>query len=251
MTRYRIDELAQASGVTVRNIRAYQDHGILPAPRREGRVGIYSDAHLARLRVITQLLGRGYTVATITELLTAWTQGRDLSEILGLEQVVTGFWGQESAESMTVEEVHALFGAPDADDLIEKAIHAELVEREEKDLRVPSPRLLRAAAELVTAGVPLDGVLELVGRLGRAVDSAMHDLIVLFYQHFLREHGDQLPRGEEVTELTALAQRFRPLTAAAMSAMLTRSMERHVDEVIGSYIARLIPGLNSRQAPFT
>ena len=55
---YRIDELARASGVMVRNIRYYQGCGMLPAPRRVGRVGIYDDAHLARLRLITRLLER-------------------------------------------------------------------------------------------------------------------------------------------------------------------------------------------------
>ncbi|MFB9386717.1 MerR family transcriptional regulator [Pseudonocardia petroleophila] len=36
---YRIDELAHTAGTTVRNIRAYQDRGLLPPPRRVGRVG--------------------------------------------------------------------------------------------------------------------------------------------------------------------------------------------------------------------
>lgn len=33
MTEYRIDELARLAGSTVRNIRAYQDRGLLPPPR--------------------------------------------------------------------------------------------------------------------------------------------------------------------------------------------------------------------------
>ena len=63
MAEYRIDDLARASGVLVRNVRYYQDSGMLPQPRRRGRVASYSDAHLARLR----LLNRGYTAANIVE----------------------------------------------------------------------------------------------------------------------------------------------------------------------------------------
>ena len=36
---YTIDELAREAGATVRNIRAYQERGILPPPRRQGGWG--------------------------------------------------------------------------------------------------------------------------------------------------------------------------------------------------------------------
>ena len=48
MAEYRIDDLARAAGTSVRNVRYYQDGGMLPPPRRQGRVALYSEAHLAR-----------------------------------------------------------------------------------------------------------------------------------------------------------------------------------------------------------
>jgi DNA-binding transcriptional MerR regulator len=72
---YRIDELAQLAGTTVRNARAYQDRGLLPPPARVGRVGWYSEAHLARLRLIGHMLGRGYSLANIGELIESWVRG--------------------------------------------------------------------------------------------------------------------------------------------------------------------------------
>jgi DNA-binding transcriptional MerR regulator len=81
---YRIADLARESGIPVRNIRLYQERRILPPPVRRGRVGIYSDAHLERLRLIARLLGRGYTLAHVQELTSAWEQGRDLGDVLGL-----------------------------------------------------------------------------------------------------------------------------------------------------------------------
>ena len=50
MTTYRVDDLAELTGIAVRNIREYQDRGILPAPQRIGRAAIYTDEHVARLR---------------------------------------------------------------------------------------------------------------------------------------------------------------------------------------------------------
>src|SRR5579862_7107656 len=93
---YRIDELARLGETTVRNIRAYQDRGLLPPPRRAGRVGLYGPAHLARLRLIGQLLRRGYGLSNIAELLGAWEGGQDLADLLGLEAALTEPWGEQS-----------------------------------------------------------------------------------------------------------------------------------------------------------
>ena len=47
-----IDELARAAGTTVRNVRVYQDRGLLPPPERRGRLGLYGPDHLRRLRLV-------------------------------------------------------------------------------------------------------------------------------------------------------------------------------------------------------
>ena len=59
---YSVDELAQAGETTVRNVRAYQDKGLLPPPERRGRVGVYRGEHLARLRSPTTIVS-GRTTA--------------------------------------------------------------------------------------------------------------------------------------------------------------------------------------------
>src|SRR3954447_15951269 len=84
VTEYRIDDLARAAGTTVRNIRAYRDRGLVPPPRRHGRLALYDDTHVDRLRLIGGLLHRGYTLANIAELIEAWEGGRDVGELLGV-----------------------------------------------------------------------------------------------------------------------------------------------------------------------
>src|SRR5687768_2206317 len=98
---YRIDDLAREAGATVRNVRAYQDRGLLPPPRREGRVGIYTDAHLARLRLIGQLLERGYTLANIAELVDAWERGHGLGDLLGLGAALAEPFSDEAPARLT------------------------------------------------------------------------------------------------------------------------------------------------------
>lgn len=71
---YRIGELADAAGVPVRTLRYYQERKLLPPPRRTGRIGLYSEGRLARLRVIADLLGRGHALEGVREPLSAWEQ---------------------------------------------------------------------------------------------------------------------------------------------------------------------------------
>lgn len=107
---YRIEDLAHRSGATVRTIRAYQDRGLLPRPERRGRANVYGDAHLVRLRQIADLLDRGYTLASIKELLEAWDTGRGLGGILGLVAEVDGPWTDERAVRISRAELAERFG---------------------------------------------------------------------------------------------------------------------------------------------
>jgi DNA-binding transcriptional MerR regulator len=66
-----IEAVAEATGLTVRNVRAYQSRGLLPPPKMRGRTGYYSHKHVARLRLIQQLQSDGFNLAAIAALLTA------------------------------------------------------------------------------------------------------------------------------------------------------------------------------------
>src|SRR3954449_2853285 len=65
-----IDELARESGMTVRNIRAYQSRGLLPPPEVRARTGYYGPEHLTRLRTIQDLQADGLNLNAIKRLLT-------------------------------------------------------------------------------------------------------------------------------------------------------------------------------------
>jgi len=79
-----IDDLARATGVTTRNIRALQTEGLLPGPSLVGRVGTYGSEHVSRLQAILRLQARGFSRAAIRELFSAWEEGASLEDVLGL-----------------------------------------------------------------------------------------------------------------------------------------------------------------------
>src|SRR3954471_23906721 len=64
-----IDELAQRTGMTVRNIRAHQSRGLLPPPEVRGRTGYYGPEHTARIELIRELQGEGFNLESIKRLL--------------------------------------------------------------------------------------------------------------------------------------------------------------------------------------
>jgi DNA-binding transcriptional MerR regulator len=72
---FTIDELAQAAGMTPRNVRAYRTKGLLSPPIRVGRTSRYRTAHLDRLRDIRQLREAGLPLKLIIE---AAQRGEDL-----------------------------------------------------------------------------------------------------------------------------------------------------------------------------
>jgi DNA-binding transcriptional MerR regulator len=68
-----IDELARRVSMSSRNIREWQRQGLLPPPVRRGRVGIYSDDHVARIRRVQQLHAQGFPLDLIRRMIDAGT----------------------------------------------------------------------------------------------------------------------------------------------------------------------------------
>ncbi len=241
MGEYRIDELARLAETTVRNVRVYQDRGLLAPPRRAGRVGIYTDAHLARLRLIGQLLKRGYTFANIGEMLAVWERGGDLAEVLDLESAVGHPWSDEVPGHVTAEQLREAFGAEDTAETRARAVALGLLEPDGERYRVPSPRLLSAGAEMVAAGMTLPAVLDLAARLRGHVDAAAQDMAATVAGHVVAAHSrDGRLEGGEIAEVAAIVRRLRPLAQLVLDAMLAQSMSRHVQEALGDHLAQVL-----------
>lgn len=66
--RWRIDDLARRSGVSVDTIRFYLREELLPPPERSGRVTLFGPEHLLRLQQIRDLQARHFNLAAIRRL---------------------------------------------------------------------------------------------------------------------------------------------------------------------------------------
>ncbi|MEV2278032.1 MerR family transcriptional regulator [Nocardiopsis sp. NPDC049922] len=240
MAEYRIDELARLADTTVRNVRVYQDRGLLAPPRKQGRVGIYSEAHLARLRLIGQLLRRGYTFANIGEMFQVWERGGDLSDILGFESAIGDAWSDEIADYVTIGELRDLFGKEVTPRTIKRAVDLRFIERDGLRFRVPSPRLLHAGAELVRMGMSVDSVLDIAENLRDKVGDVAEHMVRVVAEHILATYAPLTviqTNSEEVAEIAELIRRVRPLAQQAVDAVLAQAMAEHINDVMGEHFA--------------
>ena len=147
---YTIDELAQEAGTTVRNVRVYQDRGLLPPPERRGRVGLYGPDHLRRLRLVLRMLGRGYPLAAIRELVEAWEERRDIASVLGLEEAMTAPFQAEGPRRLPVTSLGDLLAGDEV--AAARAVETGLVALDGDEVVIPNPRLFDLGADLLARG---------------------------------------------------------------------------------------------------
>ncbi|TQS41800.1 MerR family transcriptional regulator [Cryptosporangium phraense] len=243
---YRINDLARESGIPVRNIRLYQERRILPPPERRGRVGWYSEAHLARLRLIARLLDRGYSLAHIGELISAWERGRDLADVLGLEAALTSPWTEEPQTVISAGDLQRMFGKQEERGTLDRAISSGMLVPDGPRFRVASPQLLDIAVQLVQAGYPLSVVMKLA-------EDSMHDVerVAERYVSLVKatitpslspgEHGEAT-EIDDPAAAAELVQRLRPLARKSVDAMLAIAMENAVNQVLGDAVSALAKG---------
>jgi DNA-binding transcriptional MerR regulator len=235
----RIDDLARQGATTVRNVRAYQDRGLLPPPRREGRVGFYGPQHLARLRLISALLERGYTLANIGELVAAWEQGQDLGHLLGFETALMTSWNEEAGAYFSGDELAEMFPTLDAEALA-AAEKMDLLVRSGDGFVSSRPETVRGAAELVRGGVPLDAVLDLGGRLATAADDIARGFVGVVVDHIVEPRPVPLA-GADLDAVAGIVERLRPLARAAVVAEVGYAMERLIAAELTNRLARTAP----------
>lgn len=237
---FTVDELAWAAETTVRNVRAYQDRGLLEPPERRGRVGIYAEHHLARLRLINHLLARGYTLNNIQDLLDAIVDGRDLRAILGLESAISSPWSDVSAQHYSDLKVARMFGTSASRAGLERAIGLGLLEPAGGGYLCRNPRLLTLGAELIQAGLALDELLDIV-EASRGHFQAISDTIVARIAKRLDVYGNgQLPPQEEIPGLTEKLWKMRPLAMALVEAEMRAALERSAAKFLGDRVAQIL-----------
>lgn len=237
---YRIEDLSRITGTTVRTIRAYTDRGLLPTPERRGRANVYGPVHLERLRQIADLLERGYTLASIKELLAAWSAGTGLGGVLGLVDEVDRPWSDERPERIRLAELTAAFGGTADPAAVREALRLgvlEAVPGKDDEFTVPSPQELAVAVELHAAGVPLGAITAQLRELRGQVEHISERFLAFTAEYVFPRFFDRPPGEADPAEATALIRRLRPLAQQTVDAELARAMRQRATARIRRHLA--------------
>jgi DNA-binding transcriptional MerR regulator len=254
VTEYRIDDLARVAGTTTRNVRVYQESGLLPRPQRRGRVAIYTDRHLSQLQAIIRLLSEGFTVKHILKFLTGLQRGEGLVEVLDLAdlgELVTEPWSHPVSETMTREQLEAQLGPLNAatlrrltaNGIIEvggptgsAAESAEPAEDADTYL-VRDRRVIDDFGKLISRGMPLSAILKTTAAVDKKLDEAAQALSGAGHSEVVRQRGTGWYPGNdaELAWAADLIDVMRRVARRSAHASLDRALDAAVRAELRRY----------------
>jgi DNA-binding transcriptional MerR regulator len=224
-----IDKLARAAGTTVRNVRVYQERGLLPPPERRGRLGLYGPDHLRRLKLVLRMLGRGYPLAAIRELVEAWEEQRDIGSVLGLEEVITAPYQTEGPRRLPAARFRELLGGDEV--AAARAVETGLAHVDGDEVVVPNPVFFDLGVELLAEGFPPRAIVELAARIAAAMDHVAQLCVSFVGDHLWQGFVDAGMPAADAERVAGIIQRMRPRAQAAADAALAEAMEKYTDTV--------------------
>lgn len=232
-----IDELAQRTGMTVRNIRAHQSRGLVPPPEVRGRTGYYGGAHVSRVELIQEMQADGFNLESIRKLLD--TAGGSSSEVLNFSRTLRAPFEDEQPEILTEEEFAERWGGPLDPRLMARTEKLGLL-RDLGDGRyeILSPRLQRAGLELAELGVRPDVALEVVSQVRTSARRVARVFIELFLENVWKPFNDAGRPEEDWPKVRDALERLRPLASEALLAIFQQVMSESVEETTGREIQR-------------
>jgi DNA-binding transcriptional MerR regulator len=234
-----IDQLAQATGMTVRNIRAHQSRGLLPPPEVRGRTGWYGPEHVARLRLIVDMQADGFNLNAIRRLLASTAPGT-AGRALDFGRSLREPWEEEPTEILDAAELAARLGTGDPDPrLLERAEKQGLIVAVgEGRYEVLSPALVRAGEALASLGIPVEAGLRVQEQLNRHADGIARAFVRMFVAEVWEPFEAAGKPEADWPRVQEALDRLRPLALEAVSATFRRSMGRAVEAEASRMIVR-------------
>ncbi|HEX4250871.1 MAG TPA: MerR family transcriptional regulator [Pseudonocardia sp.] len=242
-----IDELARVSGVTVRNIRAYQARGLLPPPQVRARTGYYGPGHGARLELIKELQGEGVKLDTIKKLLD--TTGGSTEQVVHFIRRVRELFAAEQRQIVHVDELQERFG-DDGAGLLRRALKLDMLREVGDDqYEEVSPRLMGVAQSMVEMGIPLTRSLDVLEELRKHADGIAKIYVELFLGEVWRPFDDSGRPDAKWPQVYETIEQLRKVSGDAMLAVLQLAVSERLDVTFGRDIVRNVRTSSSDGEP--
>lgn len=211
---WRIDELAQKSGLTVDTIRYYAREGLLRPPVKQGRTRVYGPDHLERLERICELRSQRFSLAAIKAIVDVDRPGLEgLFGATGREYTLADLTERAELDPALVARLREIGLLPDPAEFGGNAY-------DDTDLG-----LLRAIGELVSIGMTPDVVVALSQIYVEHLVALQHEVLEM-----LSGTGEPEWDREELVaiqrSLTANAPRMIPAVDQLLIYVHQRTLQR-------------------------
>jgi DNA-binding transcriptional MerR regulator len=232
-----IDQLAQRTGMSARNIRAHQSRGLLAPPRLRGRTGYYRDAHVARVQLIQKLQADGFSLALIQRLLRV--TGDSTESVARLAEVLHEPFGSEQPRVVATEELERRFHTRS------RAVRTTLEQlgflREVGNGQVEevTPMAFRGGEVFADLGVPAEDLVVVAEELRRQLDHVATTCMRLFVDYVWKPFEQAGEQDKGMDKLLQAVERLRPVGSAAVASLFQVAMSEALERRFGSELRRL------------
>ena len=228
-----IDQLAERTGITVRNIRYYAGRGLLPPPQLRGRTGLYGPDHLARLELVSELSALGFTLSAIESHLERLPVSAGAAD-LALQRVLLTPWVPEEIEEVDRAELDRRAGrtltADDLDTLVQLRAVSPLPDGR---VQLHGAGALTSALAVIDSGLPSDVWRRAHELIQQHTAALADDLMTMFQDEVLQPYRDRGRRAEERMRLAQAMSQLKPVTVHGVVTAFGRAVNRAIRERMG------------------
>jgi DNA-binding transcriptional MerR regulator len=230
VTLLTLEELTERVAMSVRNIRFYTTKGLVPPPIRRGRSGYYTADHVARLQLVQELQGHGFTLSAIERYVAGIPAGASPEDI-ALHRAMLAPWMADSWEDLSRAELDQRAGRTLSASDLETLAALGVVEPAGRGRFRVSMSQLGVGLGLLDLGYPIEAAraaAQVYAVHGRAIAEELYELFRTKVWPVYKEQGVSPETIQEVVE------RLKPLSIAS----LVQAYETGMDELRRTNIAK-------------
>ncbi len=223
-----VDELAAATGLTVRTTRYYAGLGLLPPPIRRGRMAYYGPQHRARLELVRALQDHGFTLSAIERYLAKIAPDTSIEE-LALQRVMMTSWSTVPGETLSRRQLDERAGRVLGVEDLELLSSVQGIRREGDRYELLAP--FEMALAIIDLDIPREAMVAASAAIASHMDALADELTTILHDQVLQplRHGS----GADNAHLDQTMSQLRRLTLEAVVAGFQRAANQVISRSLG------------------
>jgi DNA-binding transcriptional MerR regulator len=227
MAGLTVDELAAATGMTVRTVRYYAGLGLVPPPERRGRLAYYSDIHVARLKLVRALQDHGLSLTSIEDYLARIPADGDADE-LAVHRLALTTWSPQPPERVSRSELDERAGRPLDEKTIEVLLGIGVIDVEGEEFGLQPG--FDAAVKVLELDISADGITAAGFAIKRHTEALAEELTDIFARQVIGPYrARDRHTSEEAAAFQAAIVRLRELTLEAVVSGFQRASNQVIN----------------------